>query len=774
MDLDIAGPSTYYISKNKEPRPSANLDQRYDHGAELRRASWRPSRDEVVPEYVQALDAEPRTTIRTYLDKGETEVSGAGDDDQRNVRQSTVQFLKSYRRRRRKRLKSIISLISVLSHTLLLSSLAICLLPLCAAQDTDTSLIISTSSSTRATLSTSTGTFTATTSSSSSQSASSNALAASTRTYSLPTIPTSLSLPALNTSVPAIQLDLPSISSIYLTFSICTLTSDQSLLPNILVSTIDPPNFDLDSSSKLIYDRDSGGLGQSKTGWNQRVGKNGNTWLINWEKGFGNYTFSTSSSDDNDDDGDSDGDSGEGSDEGEQVPMSILFDLGTADDEDGGAGVTGNMVIQMSASTQGPLNTISPSLPFLGDTTSSLALLFSPLLVSTTRAESSYPNYTLPSPQLVFEPFASIASDGSSDGISRVSSGNSSLSNTNLTLAIVPTASSPTNSGLDYSICAIRSTLNSTGDLPSDSSGNGNSNGNIVLRTPADEPQWSSLDEEEGYRHFWAVGALTPGTNYSAWVIDQEGVLAGPIWFVMKPESFPCNLVLPTSICPGIAYAAPIPANETTTTITITSPTDLTDTSTVTVNAPIQSLPDETIALLTANLQSFRTSLLSHACGRDLYSHVSSCGDCFEAYRDWLCRTVVPRCSAPNNTVTDADNVTGNNSTASSDDQFPSPKIVHRTPSSSSSSSSNSSSESDPLSALPSIEVEYDQLLPCLSNCNKVDRACPVDMGFRCPRRTVNAELDYAFYGHDDEHGHGGKDDVVSSNNRYGRRWCNG
>ncbi|OCF45449.1 hypothetical protein I317_00695 [Kwoniella heveanensis CBS 569] len=608
------------------------------------------------------------------------------------------------------------------------------LLPICAGQDTSSSSVTDTSTptgSTRATLSstlTSTSTWT-------SSSASSSSTASSTRTYSLPSIPTSLSLPALNTSSPAIQLDLPSISSIYLTFSICTLTSNQTLLPNILVSTDDPPNFDLTSSSKLVNDASSGGLGSGKTGWNQRTGKNGGTWLINWKNGFGNFTIASSSSTSSDD-GDDGGVQGDSDpvETGELVPISILFDLGTEDGDDGEGAVTGDMVIQMSASTNGPLNTISPSLPLLGDTTSSLALLFSPLLVSTSREEPTYPNYTLPSPQLVFEPFSALGSDN--NALSPIS-GNSSLAHTNLSLAIIPTASSPTNQGLDYSICAIRQTVNSTGDLAGDSSGN------IVLKTAVDEPQWSMLNEEEGYRHFWAVGGLTAEGNYTAWVMNDQGVLAGPIWFVMKQ-----------------AYAAPLPANSTTDGDTNTS-----------VDSPIQSLPDETAALLTSNLESFKTSLLSHACGRDLYSHVSGCGDCFEAYRDWLCRTVVPRCGGANGTSTaTADSSSGSSSNSSdSSDTFPSPKIVHRTP-----SSNSSESELNPLSALPSISEEYDLLLPCLSSCNKVDRACPVDMGFRCPRRTVNAELDYAFWGDDNSVGHGGKDDLVSSYDRYGRRWCNG
>ncbi|WVF72129.1 hypothetical protein IAT40_006941 [Kwoniella sp. CBS 6097] len=760
MDINVAGPSNYALVKRKHTHDARQfticqiahggyddgddpLQQQHDNNNNNNvTATWDPcdrtpslSSSSPLPTSKLTKDDESSMRIRA----GQDTISESEFMCNRNNNNS------SRRRRRRKRLKSSPDSFGSLS-LILLSAIAITvLLPVCIAQDTSFTSTSISASSTRTATSTST-----TTSISGSSTSTSTASASATRTYSLSTLPTSLSLPALNTSSPAIQLDLPSISSIYLTFSICTLTSDQTLLPNILISIDDPPNFDLSSSSKLVNDASSGGLGTGKTGWNQRTGKNGGTWLINWEKGFGNFTISTSSSSaDDDDDGDG---AGEGAviDDGEQVPISILFDLSTEDDDadDGESGVTGDLVIQMSASTDGPLNSISSSLPLLGDTTSSLALLFSPLLISTPKDGPSYPNYTLPSPQLVFEPFSSLGDVG----IPTVS-GNSSLSNTNLTLALIPTSSSPTNSGLDYSICAIRNTLNSTGDLASTASGN------IVLKTAVDEPQWSTLDEEEGYRHFWAVGGLTAEGNYTAWVMDGEGTLSGPIWFVMKQESFPCNIVLPTSICPNIAYAAPLPAN-----ITNTDPGS---DSTATINAPIQSLPDETTALLTSNLESFSTSLLSHACGRDLYSHVSSCRDCFDAYRQWLCRTVIPQCSVPNGTTT---TTTSSSSSSGNGDIFPTPQIVHRTPS----SSSSSEKEKDPLSSLPTIEGEYDQLLPCLSNCNKVDRACPVDMGFRCPRRHVNAELDYAFWGDDNEVGHGGKGDIVPSYDKYGRRWCSG
>jgi hypothetical protein len=80
-------------------------------------------------------------------------------------------------------------------------------------------------------------------------------------------------------------------------------------------------------------------------------------------------------------------------------------------------------------------------------------------------------------------------------------------------------------------------------------------------------------------------------------------------------------------MCPSVAYAAPFDVNATSST------------------SPLTSLPDNITSILTSSLQSFSTSLLSQACGRDYYSHVSTCADCYAAYRDWLCRVLVPRCA---------------------------------------------------------------------------------------------------------------------------------
>ncbi|WWC69498.1 uncharacterized protein I206_103440 [Kwoniella pini CBS 10737] len=611
-----------------------------------------------------------------------------------------------YRMRPRGRRKRIHSTISW--RTFFSLALTLTILPSCLAQDTtSTSTISSSVTSSRTTISSSRTT--SVRNSSVSSSGSSTPTSQATKTYSIDSLPTSVSIPALNKTSPLIQVVLPITNLLYLTFSLCTLTSNTTLLPTILLSTSDLPTFDM--GNKPISDQTSGGT--KSVGYNQKNNKNGQNWNIALDKGFGNYTLNST----------------------DQVPVNILFGLGLEDDGStlDELDVTGGIVIQMDASEDGPLHSISSSLPFLGDTTSNQALIFSPLLYSYFEPEPSYPNYTLPSPDLPVVPLNDLSSDS-------MISGNSTLSS-NLTLYVVPTNSdnSPTLNQLEYSQCAISLAVNATGSIAE----------KLIIKT--EEPQWSAVDNDEGYRQYWVIGDLQANTNYTTWLKDVNGVWSGPMWFNTKADSFPCQLVLPTSICPSIAYSAPLPVNSTSTS---TSSGDL-----ISDTSPVQSLPDELVSILTTNLEAFSTSLLSQACGRDLFSHVSTCSNCFSSYRNWLCHIIIPRCSNPS--------IINSNSSLDSDsdltiNDFPNPIIIHRT-------LNQSRNDNSDL-----VEYEYDEILPCLSICNIVDRKCPVNLGFRCPKRKQNANESYAFIGQDDEEGDGSLEGGLKSYDNFGNRWCNG
>ncbi|WWC90056.1 uncharacterized protein L201_004988 [Kwoniella dendrophila CBS 6074] len=619
-------------------------------------------------------------------------------------------------------------------YTIFLGLLLLILLPsTCLAQDstsTSTSaLASSTISSTRTTISSSRTTSIST----STVSASSSSIASATKTYSIPSLPTTVTLPALNKTTPLIQLVLPQVNPIYLTFSICTLTSNTTLLPTILLTTLTPEddlddsdNLSFDLGSRPIIDKSSGGIISQNNGngggYNEKNNKNGNIWNIILNKGFGNFTLNYENS----------------------FKTYILFGLGlemdgqTLDDLD----VVGNLIIQMTASENGPLQTISSSIPFLGDTTSTQALIFSPLLYASLPYEPTYPNYTLPAPQLTFTPLNDLSPES-------LISGNTSLSN-NLTLYVVPTTSnsSPTSNQLDYSTCAISLSVNQTGSLAE----------KIITKSDSEEPQYSMINDEEGYRHYWTIGGLSPSNNYTAWIKDDQGTWLSPIWFTTKPDSFPCQLVLPTSICPSIAYSAPLPVNSTS--ISTSSGELISETS------PVQTLPDELIKVLIDNLEGFSTSLSAQACGRDLYSHVSSCSDCFSSYRNWLCRLVIPQCgSSTSNTNTNntAESELDPDSNNIEQQQIIKPFLIDRT----------NDKPRNNQTYIP--EYEYQELLPCLSICNQVDKKCPVNLGFRCPRRKIQNSLQsYAFIGQSSDRGDGSLQGGIPSYDQYGNRWCNG
>lgn len=173
----------------------------------------------------------------------------------------------------------------------------------------------------------------------------------------------------------------------------------------------------------------------------------------------------------------------------------------------------GKFLLDLELSTIGPINSISPSRPLLGDTTSNSALIFSPILGSYTQVQPTYPNYTLPGTQLVFPSYSAQDPDPSSFG-----------NNPNLTLIMVPTTSSPTNDGLDLSLSAVKAANVSTGGIAS--------TGNLVIT--ATTPTWMSVASVEGFRSFWVVGGLVPATNYTAWVMDDNGGLSHPIWLETK------------------------------------------------------------------------------------------------------------------------------------------------------------------------------------------------------------------------------------------------
>jgi hypothetical protein len=135
-------------------------------------------------------------------------------------------------------------------------------------------------------------------------------------------LPLTVTLPPLNTSTQAFDLSITStspITSLFLTLSICSLGSNTSIIPAVLVS-LNPGNFDIDENS--APDRNSGGVGKAN-----RKARGADVWALAWDKGFANWTYV-------DEDG------------AESVTMRIGFAEGEEASE-------GNVVLQLGASVDG-------------------------------------------------------------------------------------------------------------------------------------------------------------------------------------------------------------------------------------------------------------------------------------------------------------------------------------------------------------------------------------------------------------------------------------
>lgn len=136
-----------------------------------------------------------------------------------------------------------------------------------------------------------------------------------------------------------------------------------------------------------------------------------------------------------------------------------------------------------------PIHQHLNDLPFLGDTTSNEALLFSPVYAGYTKNQPQYPQYNLP-PANLTKPTAPASP--------------------NATLIISPTSSNL--AAVPQTGCRLRT---------AQSSGNQVSEGSWLL-------------DENGWRSQWLVGGLLPSTNYTVFVVQGNTTVSGPIYILTK------------------------------------------------------------------------------------------------------------------------------------------------------------------------------------------------------------------------------------------------
>lgn len=177
------------------------------------------------------------------------------------------------------------------------------------------------------------------------------------------------------------------------------------------------------------------------------------------------------------------------------------------------------------------------------------------------------------------------------------------------------------------------------------------------------------------------------------------------------------------------------------------------------------TLPTSITTPLMNYMTNFTTTLLTFACGRDMYSPLQSCADCQIAYRKWLCSVSFTRCSERS----PGDNSASSSSapvatTIGSNAQRPFSALVPQ---------ATDASPRNPNMTGPG--SSYTALLPCLETCTAVDRACPNFLGFRCPVVRFNAAASYGVGFIDSgEEGVQGEGTTGTPQDHWGNVWCNG
>lgn len=370
---------------------------------------------------------------------------------------------------------------------------------------------------------------------------------------------------------------------------------------------------------------------------------------------------------------------------------------------------------------QVPLHTSSSSIPLYGDATGTSALLFSGPIADTAIPfqEPASPRYELPGSDLSSPNPPDIAKS------------------VNSTLIILPTSSLISADGrLTSSLTSSGCFLQTLASLVAPGGANPTVTSSLVLRNQA-----------EGWRTQFLVNGLQPSTNYTIYTLTAKGSgasLSAPAYFKTKGTAFSCSLVHSLPFCPGVAWTAPFPPLEAGATAYDAS-----------------NFPTMIQQMLTQSLGNFTASLRTFPCGREIYSIIQSCASCERAYRNWLCSVLIPRCGEVDPSLE------------------PPAALVARSVGSENTTSTFARLDQTVFSTGDAV-TDYMELLPCLETCHGVDRACPPNIGWTCPRKGLNAEKSYGV-GFVDQPG-----DDISGGGRegggipgmtqdvYGNVWCNG
>ncbi|GAA5990338.1 hypothetical protein JCM10908_007324 [Rhodotorula pacifica] len=264
---------------------------------------------------------------------------------------------------------------------------------------------------------------------------------------------------------------------------------------------------------------------------------------------------------------------------------------------------------------------------------------------------------------------------------------------------------------------------------------------NNVATPPRISQSLTSRGYGPGERTQFLISDLARGTNFTAWLVENSTLSDGstqmqvydPVFFATK-NTDSCRLIFDVPSCPNVAYSVPAPRS-------LSTP-------------QLLSFYNKTVS---ASLANFSRTLTTFPCDKEpygLYSVVSKCSDCLDAYRDYVCAVTMPRCAdappgvALNSTLPDTFDSNGDligswlvpESYQTS--LVRSEPFASRTPLFGPANLSStfpflfntSSYPPTPANLARESPFPYIEIPPCLDVCNLVQARCPPFLGFVCPK----------------------------------------
>ncbi|KAH3676288.1 hypothetical protein WICMUC_002084 [Wickerhamomyces mucosus] len=205
-------------------------------------------------------------------------------------------------------------------------------------------------------------------------------------------------------------------------------------------------------------------------------------------------------------------------------------------------------------------------------------------------------------------------------------------------------------------------------------------------------------------KKFYITG-LNSSTTYDAFVIrnlDQGGYVFDRIGFTTQ-NTDACKIIFDLDFCTGVSYSVP---------------------------KSLQYYQDENLTALKKLYDNYAQSAFQNfsyvmdqvACDAEddaVFSPISSCDDCSNSYKNWLCSIVIPRCSS-NTTTSD----------------YPLREVGQ--------------SRNEFMNNIVQPQLSYNEVLPCIDTCFAIVKNCPSDFGFSCPKTMYGIKNNYNFIDDDD------------------------